>query len=112
MSLILVTGQSPSNTNPPSAAMLAWAVGQAGLALLVAPVLRRLLERAQLWRRVRPLGGASMTLYLWHMLPVLIVAGAFLSHRARARTGLWVRELVGCCGCRGWWCSRSCWWGS
>ncbi|XUL91082.1 acyltransferase family protein [Streptomyces galilaeus] len=77
VSLILVTGQSPSNTNPPSAAMLAWAVGQAGLALLVAPVLRRLLERAQLWRRVRPLGGASMTLYLWHMLPVLIVAGAF-----------------------------------
>ncbi|MFI6400632.1 acyltransferase [Streptomyces sp. NPDC050548] len=77
VSLILVTGQSPSNTNPPSAAMLAWAVGQAGLALLLAPVLRRLLERAQLWRLVRPLGGASMTLYLWHMLPVLVVAGAF-----------------------------------
>jgi len=77
VSLILVTGQSPSNTNPPSAAMLAWAVGQAGLVLLLAPALRRLLERAQLWRLVRPLGGASMTLYLWHMLPVLIVAGAF-----------------------------------
>ncbi|SEE47955.1 Fucose 4-O-acetylase [Streptomyces sp. 3213] len=77
VSLILVTGQSPSNTNPPSAAMLAWAVGQVGLALLLAPVLRRLLERAQLWRLVRPLGGISMTLYLWHMLPVLIVAGAF-----------------------------------
>ncbi|MEV0742808.1 acyltransferase [Streptomyces sp. NPDC050549] len=77
VSLILVTGQSPSNTNPPSAAMLAWAVGQAGLALLLAPALRRSLERAQLWRLVRPLGGISMTLYLWHMLPVLIVAGAF-----------------------------------
>ncbi|MEV0903311.1 acyltransferase family protein [Streptomyces hokutonensis] len=77
VSLILVTGQSPSNTNPPSVAMLAWAVGQAGLALLLAPALRRLLERAQLWRLVRPLGGISMTLYLWHMLPVLIVAGAF-----------------------------------
>ena len=77
VSLILVTGQNPSNTNPPSAAMLAWAVGQAGLALLLAPALRRLLERAQLWRLIRPLGGISMTLYLWHMLPVLIVAGAF-----------------------------------
>ncbi|MGX9884164.1 acyltransferase family protein [Streptomyces sp. NPDC002276] len=77
VSLILVTGQSPSNTNPPSAAMLAWVVGQVGLALLLAPMLRGLLERVQLWRLVRPLGGASMTLYLWHMLPVLIVAGAF-----------------------------------
>ncbi|MGW3105819.1 acyltransferase family protein [Streptomyces sp. NPDC001100] len=77
VSLILVTGQSPSNTNPPSPAMLAWAVGQVGLALLLAPVLRRLLDRAQLWRLVGPLGGASMTLYLWHMLPVLIVAAVF-----------------------------------
>ncbi|WOX12544.1 acyltransferase [Streptomyces sp. N50] len=77
VSLILVTGQSPSNTNPPSAAMLAWAVGQVGVALLLAPVLRRLLEGEQLWRVVRPLGGVSMTLYLWHMLPVLIVAAAF-----------------------------------
>ncbi|WP_033282140.1 acyltransferase family protein [Streptomyces sp. NRRL F-525] len=77
VSLILVTGQSPSNTNPPSAAMLAWAVGQVGVALLLAPVLRRLLEGERLWRVVRPLGGASMTLYLWHMLPVLIVAAAF-----------------------------------
>jgi hypothetical protein len=77
VSLILVTGQSPSNTNPPSAAMLAWTVGQVGLALLLAPALRRLLAREQLWGLVRPLGGASMTLYLWHMLPVLIVAGAF-----------------------------------
>lgn len=77
VSLILVTGQSPSNTNPPSVAMLAWAVGQVGVALLLAPVLRRLLEGEQLWRVVRPLGGVSMTLYLWHMVPVLIVAAAF-----------------------------------
>ena len=77
VSLILVTGQSPSNTNPPSVAMLAWAVGQVGVALLLAPVLRRLLEGERLWRVVRPLGGVSMTLYLWHMVPVLIVAAAF-----------------------------------
>jgi fucose 4-O-acetylase-like acetyltransferase len=76
VSLILVTGQTPSNTNPPSAAMLAWAVAQAGLCLLVAPTARRLLARERVWRAVRPLGGASMTLYLWHMLPVLIVAAA------------------------------------
>ncbi|WP_189267003.1 acyltransferase family protein [Streptomyces fuscichromogenes] len=77
VSLILVTGQHPSNTDPPSAAMLAWVVAQTGLALLAAPPLRRLLDRERVWRVVRPVGAASMTLYLWHMLPVLAVAAAF-----------------------------------
>jgi fucose 4-O-acetylase-like acetyltransferase len=77
VSLILVTGQDPSNTNPPSVAMLAWASAQAGLCLLVAPAVRRLLERERVWRAVRVTGAASMTLYLWHMLPVLVIAAAF-----------------------------------
>jgi fucose 4-O-acetylase-like acetyltransferase len=77
VSLILVTGQDPSNTNPPSAAMLAWAVAQVGVCLLVAPAVRRMLAREWVWRLVRPVGGASMTLYLWHMLPVLVVAAVF-----------------------------------
>ncbi|MFF3499190.1 acyltransferase [Streptomyces sp. NPDC003247] len=77
VSLILVTGQEPSNTDPPSAAMLAWAVAQVGACLLVAPAVRRLLERERVWRAVRGLGAVSMTLYLWHMLPVLVVAAAF-----------------------------------
>ncbi|MEU0784088.1 acyltransferase [Streptomyces sp. NPDC006173] len=77
VSLILVTGQDPSNTNPPSAAMLAWVVAQTGLCLTAAPAVRRLLARERVWRVVRPVGGASMTLYLWHMLPVLVVAAAF-----------------------------------
>ncbi|MFI9588399.1 acyltransferase [Streptomyces sp. NPDC052236] len=77
VSLILVTGQTPSNTNPPSSAMLAWTVAQVGLCLLAASPVRRLLDRERVWRAVRPVGGASMTLYLWHMLPVLVVAAAF-----------------------------------
>ncbi|MFD8721321.1 acyltransferase family protein [Streptomyces sp. NPDC059629] len=77
VSLILVTGQTPSNTDPPSAAMLAWVVAQVGLCLLAAPPVRRLLDRERVWRVVRPVGAASMTLYLWHMLPVLAVAAAF-----------------------------------
>ncbi|MFF8970347.1 acyltransferase [Streptomyces sp. NPDC014995] len=77
VSLILVTGQDPGNTNPPSAAMLAWATAQVGLCLLVAPAVRRWLERERVWRAVRMTGAASMTLYLWHMLPVLVIAAAF-----------------------------------
>jgi fucose 4-O-acetylase-like acetyltransferase len=100
VSLILVTGQQPSNTDPPSAAMLAWTVAQAGLALLLAPALRRLLNRERVWRAVRPLGGVSMTLYLWHMLPVLVIAGGFYL------TGLAPQPHYGSAG---WWALRVPW---
>lgn len=100
VSLILVTGQSPSNTNPPSAAMLAWLVAQVGVSLLAAPPLRRLLDRERVWRAVRPVGAASMTLYLWHMLPVLVVAAAFYL------TGLAPEPALGSAA---WWALRVPW---
>ncbi|MEV0095012.1 acyltransferase [Streptomyces sp. NPDC050738] len=100
VSLIMVTGQTPSNTNPPSAAMLAWAVAQTGLCLLIAPTARRFLARARIWRVVRPVSGASMTLYLWHMLPVLVVAAAFYL------TGLAPEPAFGSAA---WWWLRGPW---
>ncbi|MFJ3641658.1 acyltransferase [Streptomyces sp. NPDC090108] len=100
VSLILVTGQDPGNTDPPSAAMLAWVVTQAGLSLLLAPLLRPLLDRERVWRAVRTVGGASMTLYLWHMLPVLIAAGAFYL------TGLAPEPTLGSAA---WWALRVPW---
>ncbi|MFF4656597.1 acyltransferase [Streptomyces sp. NPDC001381] len=100
VSLILVTGQDPSNTDPPSVAMLAWAVAQVGVCLLVAPGVRRMLEGAAVWRWVRGLGAASMTLYLWHMLPVLVVAAAFYL------TGLAPQPAY---GSPGWWGLRVPW---
>ncbi|MFE9421520.1 acyltransferase [Kitasatospora sp. NPDC006697] len=77
VSLVLVTGERLSNTNPPSPAMLAWALTQTGLCVLLAPAMRRVLARERIWRLVRPLGAQSMTLYLWHMVPVLAAAAAF-----------------------------------
>ncbi|MER6227463.1 acyltransferase [Streptomyces sp900105755] len=100
VSLILVTGQSPSNTDPPSAAMLAWLVAQVGVSLLAAPPLRRLLDRERVWRAVRPVGAASMTLYLWHMLPVLVAAAAFYL------TGLAPEPALGSAA---WWALRVPW---
>ncbi|AJE39023.1 acyltransferase family protein [Streptomyces nodosus] len=100
VSLILVTGQTPSNTDPPSLAMLAWVVAQTGVCLLVAPAVRRLLDRAWVWRLVRPVGGASLTLYLWHMLPVLVVAAAFYL------TDLAPEPVFGSAG---WWALRVPW---
>ncbi|MDN3026748.1 acyltransferase [Streptomyces sp. S.PB5] len=100
VSLIRVTGQEPSNTDPPSLAMLAWVVAQVGVCLLVAPVVRRLLVRERVWRVVRGVGGASMTLYLWHMVPVLVVAAAFYL------TGIAPQPSLGSLG---WWGLRVPW---
>ncbi|MEU2777974.1 acyltransferase family protein, partial [Streptomyces sp. NPDC007162] len=100
VSLIAVTGQHPGNTDPPSAAMLAWVVAQAGLCLLAAPAVRRLLERERVWRVVRLLSAASMTLYLWHMLPVLVAAAAFYLTGLAPEPGL---------GSGAWWALRVPW---
>ncbi|WP_127360461.1 acyltransferase family protein [Actinacidiphila soli] len=100
VSLILVSGETISNTNPPSTAMLAWVVAQVGLCLAAAPVARRLLGRERVWRLVRPVGGASMTLYLWHMLPVLVAAAAFYL------TGLAPEPALGSAA---WWALRMPW---
>ncbi|MGW1275143.1 acyltransferase family protein, partial [Streptomyces sp. NPDC002491] len=100
VSLILVTGQDPSNTDPPSAALLAWAVAQAGVALWIAPAVRRALEGDRARRAVRALGSGSMALYLWHMLPVLIVAAAFYLTGLAPEPGY---------GSAGWWALRAPW---
>lgn len=76
-SLVLVSTETVTNTNPPSIAMLAWACAQIGLCLLLAPAARLALRNERLWRLVRPVSRASMTLYLWHMLPVILAAALF-----------------------------------
>ena len=49
------------NTNPPSVALLAFALAQSGLALACEPAGARLLLRPGLWRRVRRLNATVMT---------------------------------------------------
>ncbi|MEY9872622.1 fucose 4-O-acetylase-like acetyltransferase [Streptacidiphilus sp. MAP12-33] len=100
VSLILVSTETVSNTNPPSAAMLAWVVGQCGLCVALAPAARRLLGGERLWRLVRPVGRASMPVYLWHMVPVLAAAGLFYLTRLAPEPTV---------GSGGWWALRLPW---
>ena len=65
------------NTNPPSVALLAFALAQSGLALAGERAGSRLLLWPRLWLQVRHLNAAVMTVYLWHFVPVIIVAIAF-----------------------------------
>jgi Acyltransferase family len=72
ISMIGVPGQTIDNTSPPSLAMVAFGATQAGLVVAVAPAVSRLLRPA---RRVLSIANSNvMALYLWHMIPVVIVA--------------------------------------
>jgi fucose 4-O-acetylase-like acetyltransferase len=68
------TAEHTSNTSPPSVALLAFAATQAGLVLAAEPAGSRLLDRSRWGRRVERLNPAVITVYLWHMVPVIVVA--------------------------------------
>jgi hypothetical protein len=62
------------NTSPPSIALLAFAAAQTGLVVLVEPVVTRFLDRSDPGRRAARLNASAMTVYLWHMAPVVLIA--------------------------------------
>jgi Acyltransferase family len=89
------------NTNPPSIALLAYAAAQCGLVIAAEPAAARLLVRPCLWRRVRRLNATTMTVYLWHFVPVIVIAVAFYP------TGVMPQPAVGTAQ---WWELRPAWW--
>jgi fucose 4-O-acetylase-like acetyltransferase len=74
VSMIGVPGQAVQNTTPPSVAMMAFACAQAGLAIAIAPALDRALNAGFVRRVLSTANSNVMALYLWHMIPVVIVA--------------------------------------
>ena len=74
VSMIGVPGQAVQNTDPPSLAMLAFGCAQAGLVISVAPALNRALRGHAVQRVLARANSNVMALYLWHMIPVVIVA--------------------------------------
>ena len=89
------------NTNPPSVALLAFALAQTGLALACEPAGQRLLLRPGLWRLVRRLNTTVMTLYLWQFVPVIIVAIACYPAHLLPQPAIGSAE---------WWELRPVWW--
>jgi len=74
VSMIGVPGQAVQNTTPPTVAMLAFACAQAGLVVTLAPALNRVLRAGPVKRVLSIANNNVMALYLWHMIPVVIVA--------------------------------------
>jgi len=95
-------GERVGNTTPPSVALLAYAAAQCGLVLAAEPVVSRWLRRpgSGLWRWVTRINPAVMTVYLWHMVPVVIIAVAFYP------AGLMPQPAIGTAP---WWELRPAW---
>jgi hypothetical protein len=94
------TGERVGNTTPPSIALLAFAAAQTGLLLVLEPAASRRLARASRWRLVPRLSSAVMTVYLWHMVPVVIVAVTLYA------TGVMPQPRIGSAQ---WWELRPAW---
>jgi peptidoglycan/LPS O-acetylase OafA/YrhL len=88
------------NNVPPSIAFLGFALAQCGLVLALEPVGARIMRRAAVWRRVRRQNTFSLSVYLWHFVPVFIGAVAFYP------TGLFPQSPVGSAE---WWATRPVW---
>jgi surface polysaccharide O-acyltransferase-like enzyme len=73
VAMIGVPGDRVENSAPPSAMLLALAVAQIGVLFAIVPTLNRWLSRGR-WPTVISVANTNvMALYLWHMLPVIVV---------------------------------------
>ena len=73
IAMIGVPGDRVENSAPPSVLLLALAFVQIGVLFAIVPMLNRVLVRG-VWPRVLSMANNNvLALYLWHMLPVIIV---------------------------------------
>ena len=99
-SMVGVNGARISNLNPPTLAVVTFGIAQAGLALLLRPLLARWMRRPVAWAVVAMANLSAMTLFLWHQTAFLAVTtGGLLIGRLpglhTAPAGyLWVAERL------------------
>ena len=73
VAMIGVPGDRVENSAPPSVALLALALVEIGVLFAAVPLMNRVLARG-VWPKVIGIANNNvMALYLWHMLPVIVV---------------------------------------
>lgn len=97
--MIGLPGTTVSNMNPPSAALLALAVGQIGITLAARAALTRLADRPRVARVVDACAPHTMAVYLWHTPAVVLIAAVVV--------GLGLDGFP--VGSAGWWLSVPAW---
>ncbi|WP_409331616.1 acyltransferase family protein [Trujillonella humicola] len=76
VSMLGVPGEQFQNTAPPTLALLAYGVAQSGLVLMLRDPLGRLARRRLVWTATAAVNATILTVYLWHLVPVLVAAPA------------------------------------
>ena len=74
VSMISVAGQAVQNSSPPSVALLALGCLETGLAVSLGPALNRAFRGRRAQQILSVANTNVMALYLWHMVPVVVVA--------------------------------------
>jgi hypothetical protein len=73
VSMVSLPGERVSNLAPPSVALVALAVGQIGVLMLVRDPMNRWLQRPRVWTAVVSGNGVVMTAFLWHLTAIVVV---------------------------------------
>lgn len=93
VSMVGGVDEARSNTFPPSLALVFLAAWQFGAVLALRPVVDRWLARPRAWAAVVAANGLAMTLFLWHITAMALVAVAVLPTgrlpQPAAGTGAW-----------------------
>jgi Acyltransferase family len=101
VAMIGVPGSELSNSMPPTLALVALGIAQAGLALALEPAGRRMLDNMRVWTATVLLNGMIMTVYLWHLTAfVFVMVAAWLL----GGIGLHLAP-----GSGAWWLARPIW---
>lgn len=98
VSMIGVPGQTIDNTTPPTVALLAFGCAQTGIAIALTPTLNRALRAMRVERALSIANNNIMALYLWHMIPVVLVAivgypAGLLPQPAEGSADWWLARL-------------------
>ena len=101
ISMVSVPGDEFSNTRPPTTAMLAIGAIQIALLLFLAGRVNAWLQRETPWSIVILAAQSIMTIYLWHLTVVILVAGLSI---ALGGFGLGTEP-----GTAAWWALRPVW---
>ncbi len=109
LAVLTVVGPYPVdmlvNLNPPTACLVVLGVAQLALFQLARPRIRGWVERADATRLISSVGERAMTVYLWHMPVLIMLAG--LSLVANAVVGMPLPEPLS----PEWWATRPLWLG-
>ncbi|WP_428027714.1 acyltransferase family protein [Altererythrobacter sp.] len=101
IAMIGVPGAAITNSMPPTLALLALGVTQAGLVLALEPWGRKMLANMRLWTLTVLMNGMIMTIYLWHLTAfVLVMVAAWLLG------GVGLNAYP---GTQAWWLARPVW---